>query len=270
MSWRVPVLTYHGINIEGDDYARNDHVALASDLRSLAAAGWHVQPLHRVVAALLGDGPAPPARSVAITFDDGAWFDWHDLEHPTWGPQPSFATLLRDRRGVLPGVHATSFVIVSPGARDVLDRTCMVGRGWWSDAWWREAAAEGLIAIESHSWDHNHDTLPATVMGEAAKGTFANVSTHAQADAEIRQAADWLDAFLGTRASLFAYPYGQSSAYLREEYFPRFAHEHRVRAAFGTVPAPVTPTSDRWNLPRYVCGFHWKSPEEFEALLRST
>ena len=128
---------------------------------------------------------------------------------------------------------------------------------------------EGLLAIESHSWDHNHDTLPATVMGAAAKGTFANVSEWAQADAEIRQAADWLDAFLGTRASLFAYPYGQGSAYLREEYFPRFAHEHRVRAAFGTAPAPVTPASDRWNLPRYVCGFHWQSPEEFEALLHS-
>lgn len=270
MSWRTPVLAYHANNVSGDDYARNDHVALASDLRSLTAAGWQLVSAHRVAAALRGEAEPPPARSVALTFDDGSWFDWHDLEHPTWGVQPSFATLLRERRGVLPGVHGTSFVIVSPEARARLDYTCIVGRGWWGHEWWAEAAREGVLAIESHSWDHNHDTLSATVMGDAAKGTFRNVATHAQADAEIRRAADWLDAHLATRSTLFAYPYGETSAYLREEYFPRFAHEHRVRAAFGTVPEPVTPASDRWDVPRYVCGFHWKSPAEFEALLRET
>src|SRR5690606_8365742 len=30
---RVPILTYHAVNIAGNDYADNDHVAFAADLR---------------------------------------------------------------------------------------------------------------------------------------------------------------------------------------------------------------------------------------------
>ena len=32
---RVPVLTYHAANVDGDSYAGNDHVALAADLAKL-------------------------------------------------------------------------------------------------------------------------------------------------------------------------------------------------------------------------------------------
>ena len=69
------------------------------------------------------------------------------------------------------------------------------------------------------------------------------------------------------RASLLAYPYGRYSEYLAREYLPRFADEHRVRAAFATAPEPVTPASDRWALPRYVCGHHWQAPEELRRVL---
>ena len=53
-------------------------------------------------------------------------------------------------------------MIVSPEARAELDRTCLIGRGWWGDDWWPQATAGDLIAVESHSWDHNHDTLAQT------------------------------------------------------------------------------------------------------------
>jgi len=268
---RVPVLTYHSNNVTGTDYANNDHVALAADLRTIARAGLRIVALHRVVAALLGEVDAGEVENaVAITFDDGSWFDWHDIEHPTFGLQQGFAGIVRAfARETGAPAHATSFVIASPTARATLDVTCLVGRGWWSDEWWPLAQREGLIAIESHSWDHNHDTLPTTAQREQRKGTFTAIDSYADADAQIRQAADWLDAHLAPhRATLLAYPYGESNAYLREEYLPRFAHEHRVRAAFGTTPAPVTQASERWNLPRYVCGHHWRSPEEFERMLR--
>ena len=268
---RVPVLTYHSINIHGNDYAGNDHVALAADLRLLHRLGRRIVPLATVVDVLLGAAPAAAVENaVALSFDDGSWFDWHDLEHPSWGPQRGFAGILRDFAAETgAAVHATSFVIVSPEARAILDRTCMVGRGWWGDEWWPTAQREGLIAIESHSWDHNHDTLPATVQHAQRKGTFRTIDCWADADAELRQAADWLDARLAPhRASLFAYPYGETSDYLVREYLPRHAHEHRLRAAFGTAPAPVEATADRWHLPRYVCGAHWNDPAGLERLLR--
>ncbi len=266
---RVPVLTYHGNNVSGPRYAENDHIALTQDLELIDALGWRVVPLARVVDALLGDGPEPPPRSVALSFDDGSWFDWYDLEHPRHGLQLGLATVLRQhvaRGGQRP--HATCFVIVSPAARAELDRSCLVGRGWWGDQWWLDASREGLLAIESHSWDHNHETLAATAQRDGRRGRFDTIETWAEADAEIRQAADWLDARLApARSTLFAYPYGQASAYLREEYLPRHRAEHRVRAAFTTEPAPLSPGADRYALPRYVCGRDWRSPDELAALL---
>lgn len=267
---RIPVLTYHSNNINGNDYANNDHVALAADLRSIARRGLRIVPLHRIVDVLLGEAAESTVENtVAITFDDGSWFDWHDMDHPTCGRQRGFAGVMRDfatETGA--AVHATSFVIVSPDARATLDRTCLIGRGWWTDDWWHEAQREGLIAIESHSWDHNHATLPVTAQREQRKGTFVSIDSHADADAEIRQAADWLDARLAPhRTRLFAYPYGEMNDYLVREYLPRFAHEHRLRAAFGTEPEPVEASSTRWRLPRYVCGQHWNEPTQLERLL---
>lgn len=269
---RIPVLTYHSNNVGGNDYDNNDHVALAADLRTIRRLGLRIVPLAQVVDLL--DGKTPDAavqNAVALSFDDGSWFDWHDLDHPTCGRQRGFAGVLRDFTAETGAdVHATSFVIVSPDARATLDRTSLIGRGWWTDDWWAEAEREGLIAIESHSWDHNHHTLPVTAQRDQHKGTFRSIDTHADADAEIRQANDWLDAHCrAPRAGLFAFPYGETNDYLLREYLPRHAQEHRLRAAFGTVPEPVQASSDRWNLPRYVCGHHWRSPEEFARLVKS-
>ena len=35
----------------------------------------------------------------------------------------------------------------------------------------------------------------------------------------------------------------------------------------GDGATPVTLQSDRWNLPRYICGWHWKSPETLRTIL---
>jgi hypothetical protein len=40
-----------------------------------------------------------------------------------------------------------------------------------------------------------------------------------------------------------------------------------MRAAFGDGATPTTMHSDRWNLPRYICGWHWKSPDELRKIL---
>lgn len=269
---RVPILTYHSNNVGGNDYADNDHVALAADLRRLHAEGVRIVPLARVVDAFLGEGGEEPVENaVALACDDGSWFDWHDLDHPTCGPQRSFANILRDFSAETGApARITSFVIVSPSARAELDRTCLVGRGWWGDDWYAAADREGIVAIESHSWDHNHATLARTAQHAQAKGTFRTIDTYADADAEIRIANDWLDANVRTpRSGLFAYPYGETNDYLVRDYLPNRIGEHRLRAAFGTDPEPVTRRSSRWNLPRYVCGHHWRSADELARLVAS-
>ena len=268
---KVPILTYHSNNISGNDYDSNDHVALAEELRTIARLGMRIVSAAEIVDVLLGEAPPSSVENaVALTCDDGSHFDWYDMPHPRFAPQRGFAGILRDftaQTGMR--AHLTSFVIVSPEARAVLDVTCLAGSDWWRDDWWREATSEGVIAIENHSWDHNHATLPRTVQREQKKGTFETIDNHADADAEIRAAADWLDAHLAPyRSTLFAYPYGEYNDYLVRDYLPRHAREHRLRAAFTGEPHPVEANSNRWLLPRYICGPHWKTPGELERLLR--
>ncbi|MCM2328462.1 MAG: polysaccharide deacetylase family protein [Lysobacter sp.] len=267
----VPVLAYHAMNVAGTDYSANDHVAFAADLELLQALGARIVPLGEVARAAVEGRLASLSGCVSLSLDDGADFDACDLPHPVWGPQRGMLGILRDFRArhgaaAQPGLHATSFAIVSPQARASLDRHHMVGCGWWNDGWWREAEASGLMAVESHSWDHNQATLESTA-ASAARGAF-DLATREEADAEIAQATRYLRSRRGRDGDvLFAYPYGPASDYLAEDYFPDPGAGHGVFAAFTTDAAPVTPGTSRWRLPRFVCGWHWKTPGELEALL---
>ena len=267
------ILTYHSMKVDGNEYSNNDHVALSMDLRLLTELGWTITPLSTIVDAVIHRKLDPVNKWVAITFDDGSWFDWHDLDHPTHGQQKSMANILRDfsqintRRGQ-PSIEATSFVIVSPKARAQLEVTCMAGHRWWGDEWWQQAQHEGVIRIQNHSWDHNHITLDSTA-AVREKGRFSVISTYQEADAEIRQASDYLDSICGDATStIFAYPYGEASDYLVREYLPNHTSEHLLIAALTTESEYVTNDSNRWLIPRFVCGSDWKSTEDLRTILQ--
>lgn len=268
------VLTYHAINILGNDYDNNDHVALAEDLRLIEGLGVQIVSLDEVLSRVFEPStPAPGRPFIALSFDDGAMFDWRDFDHPTCGPQRSFANIIADHcaaSGASTQHHpATSFVIVSPGARRQLDEICFGGRGWWEEDWWQAATDSGRLSIQNHSWDHNHEVLPKTVQTRGEKGNFRCIDSYRDADAQIRQASDYLDRRIsGQRTRYFAYPYGQTNDYLIREYLPGFAAEHRLGAAFTTEPGYLSRASDRWTLPRFVCGLHWKQPAELEQILK--
>ena len=271
---RIPILTYHAVNISGNEYANNDHVAFAADLRLIDDLGLRIVPLQWVVDRLLGDDRRALQDCVALTCDDGSDFDWFDLDHPTHGPQRSLYNCMQDfiaERGAdaQPDLHLTCFVIASSQARNHLDQNCLAGRGWMSDRWWRPAVDSGRIAIENHSFDHNHAAIPLPGIAGMERGTFFPVDDRERADEEIAAAARAIDAAIAPhRTSLFCYPYGHVNDYLRSEYFPKHANVHGMRAAFGDGAAPVTTSSDRWNLPRYICGWHWKAPHELARVLR--
>jgi len=272
---RIPILTYHAVNITGNDYANNDHVAFAADLRLVDDLGLRIVPLHWAVDRLLGGAERALEGCVALTCDDGSNLDWFDLDYPGHGPQRSLYNCMLDfiaERGAdaQPDLHLTCFVIASRQARDYLDRNCLFGSGWMSASWWRPALDSGRIAIENHSFDHNHAAIPLPGLAGMERGTFFAVDNRERADAEIAAAAKLIDDEISpAHTSLFCYPYSQASEYLRNEYLPQFGPAIGVRAAFGDGAAPITASSDRWNLPRYICGDHWKSADELRVILRN-
>jgi peptidoglycan/xylan/chitin deacetylase (PgdA/CDA1 family) len=207
------------------------------------------------------------ANSVVLTFDDGCDFDVHDIEYPGHGLQRGFRGILQDFLATAgkspPRLHATSFVIASREARAIIDAGSLFGHGWISDDWWQSTDADGLIAIENHGWDHNHPDLAGD-----QRGDFHTVDTHEQCLQQVVRAAGAIEAITGRWPRYFAYPFGESSHYIREQFFPKYLKAHGCRAALGTDPGPVTPSSNRWNLPRYVCGRDWTSSEQLLALIQ--
>lgn len=272
MSGRLPILTYHGVNVAGNDYASNDHVALASDLETIDRLGWRIVPLPGVVARWLAGEPQwTGERTLAITFDDGTDFDWRDLPHPVHGLQRSLYNCLADFRGAAPrprDAHATAFVVVSRATREHIDRVGLADRGWWTDAWWAAAAASGHAAIASHSWDHNHEQAEHLMGRRRATGTFRSIDCYELAEEEIARATAHLRRVAPNPGDrLFAYPYGESNDYLVRDYFPRNHVRIGVDAAFADDAKPMSRGDDRWNLPRFICGRDWSSPDGLEALL---
>jgi peptidoglycan/xylan/chitin deacetylase (PgdA/CDA1 family) len=261
-----PILTYHSQLIFGNDYHTNSHVALGEDLERIRASGRRLIPLSTLVDALSAkDNRIELARVVCITFDDGTDFDWHDIEHPQFGPQTSFARLLREhgrRHGDWSG--ATSFVLASDDARRAISREAMA-QDWMNHEWWPDAQREGVLDIQSHGWDHRHPCLPPD---QTPLGNFFGVDNAAACELQVDRAAQEIARVSGRRPDLFAYPYGHASDFLRREYLPRHAGTHGFRAAVGTVPEHVHADADLWYLPRYIHVENWKSGSELEALLR--
>lgn len=270
---RIPVLAYHSHRALGSSYDTNDHLALSDDLRTIHTHGFRVVPLIWVVEWVLGRREESTLeKAVAITFDDGADLDYLDLEHPTCGFQRSFYGILCDFRSEVgtaqqPHLHASSFVIASPLARQEIARQGFPGLAL-TEEWWNKAHNSGVMSIGSHSWDHNHPDVGVVCEENQIKGSFDVIDTYAECRDEIQQAAEYIHQRIAPAWSdLFAYPWGQSSAYLRETYFPNFQHQHRAIAAFVANGGYVTNASSRWNLPRLVCGSLLDGWQETKGLI---
>jgi len=267
----IPILTYHALHAPGWEYHSNDHVAFAADLALLRELGFRVVSLRQIVDALVGGSlnELSQHRVVGISFDDGTDHDWIDYSHPGWGSLRSMATILRvDGAGMgLNGESAsgTSFVIVSPDARDQLDQACSAGRGQWQDSWWKQANDSGLLTIANHSWDHLHPALEEVRHSRNVRGDFCQIDNECDADSQVLEAEHYLVERLGKSEGLFAYPFGHVAPYLRDHYFPN--GNCGIDAAFATGGSHCTARSSRWAIPRWVCQEHWNSPEQLRDLL---
>ena len=191
----IPVLAYHALHAPDKDYASNDHVALEEDLKLIRRLGFRVAPLAEIAELTWNRAPSrlDSGHWVGLSFDDGTDFDYLDIEaHPYLGHLKSFYTILRENGASTgrdwPQPTGTAFVIASPEARAVLDRTCIAGLNQWRDVWWAEAAQTGILEIGNHSWDHTHPTLDSVAQRDQRKGTFMGIDNLADADAQIIRA----------------------------------------------------------------------------------
>ncbi len=140
----------------------------------------------------------------------------------------------------------------------------LFGQGHMSDDWWRSAANHPLLDIGNHGWDHNHPDLAEE---HHSRGGFTVIDTLEHCRRQVVQAGEFIQGITGQWPQVFAYPFGESSDYIRDEFFPEYGNEHHSVAALGTQAGLVSAQSNRWDLPRFVCGRDWSSPGELLATL---
>jgi peptidoglycan/xylan/chitin deacetylase (PgdA/CDA1 family) len=264
------VLAFHSQNVSGNTYETNDHVALDLSLALIASSAIPVLPALEVVDAMRdGEFERLPPRFVCLTFDDGPDYDWRVVRHPEWGPQEPMVAILERHSPRLLGIFhrkkttATSFVIASPEARAEIAGP--EHPSYLSEDWWRTAQDSGFLYVGNHGWNHVHPAVSEMKQCPELVENFAGITSLDQAELQVRRAGEYIRAEAGPDAGkLFAYPYGQVSAFLADEYLPR---QEYIQAAFTTEGVPLTADANLWRLPRYVCGWHWKSVEGLARIL---
>ncbi len=260
----IPVLAYHAGNISGNTYASNDRIAFASDLYTLHHQGYQIIPLQWIAEWVNGqrDLSVYGDKLVGLSCDDGLDQDYLDGAYFDFGPQRSLFHILQDFvEDVGPEqqahAHLTAFVIASPQARQAIDEQSLSGAQLLNHHWWREANQHSRFSVENHSWDHRHpDIYPADT------ANFTSVTDASVAEQQIIDAKHYIDQELGENTTLFCYPWGHYNDYLLHEFMPTRAAEHGITAAFTCEASHTKRGSNRWLMPRYVCGFNWKSPAQ--------
>jgi hypothetical protein len=269
----VPVLTYHANNITGNRYEDNDHTALAADLLAIHQAGYTIIPLLWVAEWLQGLRDLTSLSTdklIAISCDDGISLDYADGEFLDQGQQRSFYNQLNDFVAAVgeqqqPHAHLTCFVIASAKARKAIEQHSLQGQPLMTDDWWQEAAKANRISLENHSWDHRHPAIY-----EPREATFKTINHFTLAEQQVGFAKQQIERITGQPSRLFCYPFGQHNEFLVAQYFPAHAARHDIIGAFSCEPERVTLESNPWCIPRYVCGLHWQTANDFKDLILRT
>lgn len=178
----------------------------------------------------------------------------------------SFYNILKDHQNnANQKMTASSFVIVSPEARDELDRSSLVGKGWWTEEWWLETQKDDILTIENHSWDHNHHTLISTRVKDQS---FNSITDFVSCERQLKQAQRYLQQLMKSqKPKYFAFPYGDFSDYLVLDYLPNNASRLGLKAAFTTEAKHIDRQSNIWQMPRFVCGADWQDATGLQNIL---
>ena len=184
--------------------------SLAAQLSHLCSAGFTVMTASELAAKLAGGADTLPDRPIALTFDDG-YGDFHSRALP-----------LLDRYGC-----AATLFVTTGWVQDADMRLAAPGR-MLNETQLAEVATAG-VEIGAHTRRHPQlDQLPEKLVRE-----------------ELHASKQWLESTLGLPVPGLAYPFGYSSAVVRE-----LARETGYGYAYGVGNRTAGQASDVLELPR--------------------
>ena len=210
----IPVLTWH--RFARDAATASTMVttaAFAEQIDFLVAQKFRFMTAREVVAAAAGQGGPIDGPAVCLTADDG------------------FRTVYADMFPILRihGVHATLFInppMISAGGAYLT----------WPQI--EEMLASGLVDIQPHTLTHPNFNTERARRGPADYAAFVHQ--------EIAGAKQMIEAKLGGKADLLAWPYG-----IHNEMLEAAAAQAGCSAAFALGSRAVSAGDNAFALPRY-------------------
>lgn len=226
---QIPILTLHALDEMSSPISFPPHL-FARAMRRWHADGWKTIDLAQVV-RLLSRGAKFPAKTFALTFDDG------------------YASVYREGFALFQELGVTATVFVAPNPGGDTNGTTPLPR---------------LSEREMLRWNEIRELRAHGITFGAHTMTHANLTrcSDAQLDDELRTSQQALADALGEPITLFAYPFGKYDARVRG----RAAHffDAAVTDRLGIAGA----NSDRYALER-VESYYLLSPWAADGFTRA-
>lgn len=255
----IPILLYHHLAPRGTGWDQNGATLtpeeFAWQMDRLALLGYKVLSAGELEQFLSGR-LSVPARTAAITFDDGYASNLH-YALPVL-KRHGFPAIINVITGTVPDAPLVPY-----------DPRCLQRLSWPE---LRRLSASGLITLGSHSEDLHayvpsgpqgvrRPALVARLYNPTTRSVETEAAYRARIRADLTASRDKLARELGAPPHIFAYPYGVSDPLSR-----RLVAEAGFTFTFGTRPALARRGSGLTDVPRLVVR-PGLTPAQFDALL---